>query len=335
MVLVTGGTGLVGTHLLLHLLQNNTKVRAIYRKGSDLKQVEKVFSYYTEKATELFDTIDWVLADINSIPALEIAFRNVEYVYHAAALISFDPKDYYRLKKVNATGTANIVNLCLSNKIKKLCYVSSIAVIGKSAEGQKAHEENDWSVQDANVYALTKYRAEMEVWRGSQEGLEVVIVNPGVIIGPGFWGKGSGNLFTIANNAKNHYPPGGTGFITVNDVVEIMTTLMNSGIANQRFIAVAENITYKEILTTLAKALGKKGPSKMLKPWQLNLARFFDYSRSLLTGSKREITKRAIKSLMRPEIYDNQKIKDVLGFQFGDMKEAITFCCEKFKEENP
>lgn len=336
MVLVTGGTGLVGAHLLLHLLQNNTKVRAIYREGSNLKQVEKVFSYYVkEKASELFDAIDWVLADINNIPALETAFKNVDYVYHAAALISFDPKDYYKLKKVNALGTANIVNLCLSNKVKKLCYVSTIGAIGKSVEGHKATEENDWSGQEANVYALTKHRAEMEVWRGSQEGLNVVIVNPGVIIGPGFWQQGSGNLFSIANNAKNYYPPGGTGFITVNDVVKMMTTLMHSEIVNQRFIAVAENITYKEILSILAKALGKKAPSKILRVWQLNLARFFDYLRSLITGGKRKITKKTIKSLMQPEVYDNQKIKDTLGFQFEDMKETINFCCKIFKEENP
>ena len=335
MILVTGGTGLVGAHLLLHLLQDNASVRAIYREGSNLKQVENVFAYYTEKASQLFDHIEWVLADINDIPALEIAFKDVDYVYHAAALISFDPKDYHKLKKTNALGTANIVNLSLSNAIQKLCYVSTIGAIGKSAEGQIATEENEWSSQEANVYGLTKYRAEMEVWRGSQEGLDVVIVNPGVILGPGFWETGSGTLFTIANEAKNYYPPGGTGFITVNDVVKMMVELMASNIVNQRFIAVAENLSYKEILTRMAIPLGKKAPSKKLRLWQLKLGRLFDFLKSLLIGSKRKLTKKAINSLLHPEIYDNQKIVAALDFEFEPLEATLVFCCEKFKEENP
>ena len=335
MVLVTGGTGLVGAHLLLHLLQSNTIVRATYREGSNLKRVEKVFSYYTDKASELYNKIEWVLADINDIPALEIAFNNVDYVYHAAAMISFDPKDYSELKKVNTLGTENIVNLCLDNSIKKLCYVSTIGTIGISTEGRKATEENDWTNQEVNVYALTKQMAEMEVWRGSQEGLSVVIVNPGVIIGPGFWDSGSGSLFSIANKAKRYYPPGGTGFITVNDVVKMMTELMASDIVNQRFIAVAENMTYKDILTRLAEPLGKKAPSKMLRLWQLKVGRFFDYLKSILTGSKRRITKKTIDSLLHPEIYDNQKIIDTLGFQFEPLQGIIAFSCKKFMEENP
>ena len=335
MVLVTGGTGLVGTHLLLYLVQNETPVRAIYRQGSNLKRVEKVFSYYTQNAPDLFNKIEWLLADINDIPALEIAFKNVEYVYHAAALISFDPNNYRKLKKINALGTANIVNLCLAHNIKKLCYVSTTGAIGKSVQGIKATEENEWSGQEANVYGLTKHRAEMEVWRGSQEGLPVVIVNPGIIIGPGFWDSGSGRLFTTANKEYSFYPPGGTGFITVGDVIKMMTTLMNSEVTNKRFIAVAENFTYKNILTRLSTELGKKVPTKELKVWQLELLRVFDYFNNLFTKSGRKITKKGIYSLMSREIYDNQNIVSSLGFDFEALDEVIAYSCAKFKEENP
>ena len=335
MVLVTGGTGLVGAHLLLYLVQNDTPVRAIYRQGSNLKRVEKVFSYYTQNASDLFNKIEWQQADINDIPALEIAFKRVEYVYHAAALISFDPNDYRKLKKINALGTANIINLCLANNIKKLCYVSTIGAIGKSVQGIKATEENDWSGQEANVYALTKHRAEMEVWRGSQEGLPVVIVNPGLIIGPGFWYTGSGRLFTTANKEYSFYPPGGTGFITVGDVIKMMTTLMNSEVTNKRFIAVAENLTYKNILTRLSSELGIKAPTKELKVWQMELGRVLDYLKNLITRSGRKITKKTIYSLMSREIYDNQSIINTLGFDFEDLDGVIAYSCAKFKEENP
>lgn len=334
MVLVTGGTGLVGAHLLLYLVQKNIPVKAIHRKKSDLKSVEKVFRYYTKNATTLFQKIDWVEADLNDIPALETAFKNIDYVYHAAAFISFDPKNYKTLLKTNTEGTANIVNLCITHSIKKLCYVSTIGAIGKSLNGKIASEENEWSSQDTNVYALSKYAAEMEVWRASQEGIPVAIVNPGMIIGPGFWDSGSGTLFTTANKGYKYYPPGGTGFIAVNDVVQILVQLMDSPIKNERFIAVSESLTFYEILALIAPKLGKSIPPKKLKFWQLELGRIGDLLINLSTKRGRTITKNSIQSLRQREIYDNQKIKNELNFQFEPIEYSIKLTCEKFIEEN-
>ena len=330
MVLVTGGTGLLGSHLLLHLLQKNVPVRAIYREGSPLEHVKKVFSYYTENAVQLFDSIEWAKADLNDIPALESAFMDVDMVYHAAALISFHPGDYKKLKKINTEGTANIVNMCIAKKVKKLCYASTIGAIGKSLDGKTATEENQWSGQDTNVYALSKYAAEMEVWRGTQEGLPSVIVNPGVIIGPGFWGKGSGALFSTANKGYTYYPPGGTGFVTVNDVVEIMVRLMESSIRNERFIAVAENLTFGELLGMISPHLKKAKPTKELKYWQLQIGRFFDWLAHALTRRGRQITKNTIRSLYERDLYSNEKIKGTLNFEFSPLASSIEFCCEKF-----
>jgi nucleoside-diphosphate-sugar epimerase len=335
MILVTGGTGMVGAHLLLHLLQKNIPIKAIYRPKSNLQRVKKVFTYYTKNSDSLFQQINWIEADLNDIPALERAFKDVEYVYHAAALISFDPGNYKKLYKTNTKGTANIVNLCIEKGIKKLCYVSTIGAIGKSSEGAMATEENEWSEQEVNVYALTKYLGEMEVWRGSQEGLPVVILNPGIIVGPGFWDSGTGDLFTTANKGYKYYPPGGTGFISIHDVIHIMVTLMDSKIRNERFITVAENLTFKEILLQMVQVLGKQKPKKELKPWQLEIGRWFDWFRNLLTGQGRRITKNAIQSLKHRELYSSEKIKHRLRFDFEPLDETIEFCCAKFKEENP
>ncbi len=334
MVLVTGGTGLVGAHLLLHLIKHDISVKAIHRKGSDLKRVEKVFNYYNSAGSELFKKIIWVEADINDIPRLETVFKEVIYVYHAAALISFDPRDYKGLLKINAEGTADIVNLCIANQIKKLCYVSTIGTIGKSVAGNMATEENEWNDQHVNVYALSKYEAEMEVWRGSQEGLSVVIVNPGVILGPGFWQTGTGNLFTKANKSYSYYPPGGTGFITVHDVVRIMVALMNSEIKNERFIAVAENLSFKEILTRLKRVLGKPQPKKQLQYWQLKTAVVLDFIWCTMTGKPRSITKNAIYSMKHRDAYSNEKIKEFLNFEFEALDATIDFSCQRFLEEN-
>ncbi|MUH34254.1 NAD-dependent epimerase/dehydratase family protein [Zobellia amurskyensis] len=333
MVLVTGGTGLVGSHLLLKLMQNGSSVRAIHRKGSDLKRVVKVFSYYTGDAQNLFNKIEWIEADLNDIPALEGAFDQITHVYHTAALISFDPQNFDILEKINTEGTANIVNLCIAHGVKKLCYTSTIGAIGKTLGNSMADEENAWTPREANVYGLTKQAAEMEAWRGSQEGLPVVMVNPGVIIGPGFWHSGSGDLFTVAKKGYRSYPPGGTGFITVHDVVKMMVSLMDSEIVNERYIAVAENLTFKEILTKITTELGVKPPSVQLKFWQLEIGRWFDWLKNLFLKSGRRITRNSIQSLKNREIYNNQKIKTDLNFEFETLDHTISFCCERFKEE--
>lgn len=335
MILVTGGTGLVGAHLLLKLVEGGYSVRAIHREESDLERVEKVFGYYRKDAKKLFNNIEWVIADINNIPELDIAFKGITQVYHSAAMISFDPEDYKKLQKINTEGTANIVNLCIANNVRKLCYASTIGAIGRSIDSSKADEESPWTPQEANVYGLSKHAAEIEVWRGSQEGLPVIIVNPGVIVGPGFWNIGSGALFTTARKTYGFYPPGGTGFISVHDVVAMMVELMESPIKNERYIAVAENWRYQKILTEITQRFGLKPPKKALRFWQLEIGRWFDGLKNLLFKNGRTITKSHIRSLKNRQIFDNQKIKDEIGFEFRSLEKEIQFCCARFKEENP
>ncbi|HDZ13271.1 MAG TPA: NAD-dependent epimerase/dehydratase family protein [Pricia sp.] len=335
MILVTGGTGLVGAHLLLKLAEDGHSVRAIHREGSNLQRVEKVFGYYRKDAMALFNSIEWIVADINDIPALDIAFIGITKVYHAAALISFDPSDEKILQKINAEGTANIINLCIAHSVEKLCYVSTIGTIGKTFDGKDATEETPWSPLEANVYGRSKYAAEMEVWRGSQEGVPIVMVNPGVIVGPGFWDNGSGAIFNTAQKTYGYYPPGGTGFISAHDVVAMMQQLMASSIMNERFIAVAENWTYHKLLTEIAENLKIKPPTKALKFWQLEVGRWFDGLKNLLFKSGRTLTKSHIRSLKNQQIYENRKIVKALSFEFRSLKDEIRFCSKLFKEENP
>ncbi len=335
MILVVGGTGLVGSHLLFHLVSKGNSVSSIHRKGSDLDKVKTIFSYYSETPQELFNKIKWVEADINDIPALEGAFRGITHVYHCAALISFNPRDFKLLQKINVEGTANIVNLCLACNISKLCYVSSIATIGKSTDTSPVTENTEWNSNDPNVYALSKHLAEMEVWRGAQEGLEVVIVNPGLIIGPGFWDRGSGRLFSISARGRGYYPPGGSGFITVNDVVNMMMNLMESEVYNERFILIDKNLTFKEILSTVAREFGRNTPKKALKYWQLNLLWRLDWLRSRLTGSHRLLTKKGVAALKERQLYSNKKVLGILDYKFELMAESIYFSCNRFKESNP
>ena len=218
MILVTGATGLVGSHLLVKLLQENEVVKALYRSEKQIEKVRHVFAFYNKM--ELFDKIKWVKGDVTDIPTLEKAFENVTHIYHCAALVSFEPKDEENLRKINIEGTANIVNCCIDFKVKKLCHVSSIAALGdKKAYESDSTEETEWNFEKSHSdYALSKYGAEMEVFRGHQEGLEVVIVNPGVIFGYGFPKRGSDVIIQSVRRGTSFYTKGFVGIVFVDDV---------------------------------------------------------------------------------------------------------------------
>ena len=327
MILVTGGTGLVGAHLLLHLIEsrNNAteKIRAIYRTIESIEKTRSLFNLY--KKINLFNFIEWVNADIVDVPSLESAFIGISQVYHCAAIISFHPKDEEKIRKINIEGTANIVNFCLSYNIQKLCYVSSIAALGDLAAHETIiTEETEWNPEKPHSdYAISKYGAEMEVWRGQQEGLNILIINPGVIIGPGFQEQGSGLLFKKVADGLSFYTLGTTGFVAVSDVVRICNELMNSDIKNERFTLIAENITFRDILNSIAAALHVQKPTKHAKPYLMELIWRLDWILSVVFGQKRQFTKATAKASYSKSLYSNQKIKDTLNTEFADVKEYI------------
>ncbi|RMA66347.1 NAD-dependent epimerase/dehydratase family protein [Ulvibacter antarcticus] len=334
MILVTGGTGLVGSHLLYSLLKNNETVRAIHRKSSDLEAVKEVFNYYTgaSEATEtLFKKIDWFEADITEVPSLSEAFKNITHVYHAAAYISFDVKHFYKLKKANIEGTANVVNLCISNKVEKLCHVSSIATMGAGLNGDTISEATEWNSEEKNsVYSITKYGAEMEVWRGTQEGLNVVIVNPGIILGSGYWNSGSGIIFKSVAKGIPFYTIGGIGIVDVQDVVKVMIALMKSPVKNERFVLVSKSIYYKELLTEIALQLNKKPPRKKAAKWVLTVFSKLDWLSHILFRSKRKLLKSTVNSLYKISFYDACKIEKELDFQFTPYPKTLERVSKNF-----
>ncbi|PIF61596.1 NAD-dependent epimerase/dehydratase family protein [Flavobacterium sp. 11] len=327
MILVTGGTGLVGAHLLLHLIESQSigseKVRAIYRSIASMEKTKSLFATY--KKESLFDQIEWIPADITEVPSLEIAFQNIDTVYHCAALISFDPKDEDALRKTNIEGTANIVNFCIAYEIKKLCFVSSIATLGDLLPHEKfITEETEWNPEKPhNDYAISKYGAEMEIWRGQQEGLDVIIINPGVILGPGFREQGSGQLFTKVKNGLKFYTLGSTGFVAVTDVIRIAHQLMQSEIKNERFTLIAENSIFRDILNSMADALGVKKPEIHAKPFFMEMLWRLDWFVSNVLQQKRKLSQTTAKASYSTTIFSNQKIKNTLKTDFINIHQYI------------
>ncbi len=324
MILVTGGTGLVGAHLLIALLRKNEKVRATHRATSDLEAVKKVFAIYGDTQGELFNKIEWVEANITNVPDLTNAFKEITLVYHCAAYISFNPKNFRGLKKTNIEGTANVVNLCLSRGIEKLCYVSSIATLGSTTNGDPIDEETYWNPEENNnVYSITKHGAEMEVWRGIQEGLNAVIVNPGVILGEGFWNSGSGTIIRNAAKGGKFYTTGSSGFVDVRDVVAAMIRLMESPISNERYILVGENLNYKELLTYLAKEFKHPPPSRTIGRNTFIWLSRLDALSSMLFGSKRRLLRSMVDSMFSTPVFSADKIRSQLNFEFQPIPQTI------------
>jgi nucleoside-diphosphate-sugar epimerase len=323
MILVTGGTGLVGAHLLLHLVENEDNIRAICRETKSIEKTKSLFKLYQKES--LYSKIEWVQADIIDIPSLEFAFKNIEYVYHCAGLISYDPNDETLLRKVNIEGTANIVNFCLEYNIKKLCHVSSIATLGSLMPLEEyVTEDNEWNPETRHSdYAISKYGAEIEVWRGYQEGLNIVIVNPGVIFGAGFWNQGSGTFFSAIKKGFPFYTLGSTGYVGVTDVVKIMTQLMKSAIVGERYIVVAENSSFKKVIFEIANNLKVKTPTIEAKPWLLNLGWRIDWLVSTIFRTKRKLSKYSASSLLNEDKISNAKIKNALNFEFQSIDKVI------------
>lgn len=324
MILITGATGLVGSHLLLKLLSENSRtiITALYRSEN---KKQKIIDWLLYKNKDLVVTnIIWKQADITDIPTLESIFKNIDHVYHCASKVSFDPKQRDLLNKINIEGTANVVNLCLHYNIKKLCHVSSIASLGDAKNSQAIDENCEWNPEKYNGdYAISKNGGEIEVWRGIYEGLNAIIVNPGVIIGDGLWDGGSADLFNQVNHGFPFYTKGTTGFISVVDVASCLIKLMKSEYSAQRYILVESNPTYQEILNSVAQSIRKKKPHIQATKFMTNLAWRCDALFCLLTSKKRTLTKDTALASHSISIYNNTKIKQAIDHDFIPVLEYI------------
>ena len=330
MILVTGGTGLVGSHLLAALLQQGIAVRATYREVSDLGALRRRLSSQYPEIESRWEAIEWVRAPLSDIPALDTAVRGIRTLYHCAGLIDFDPRRSEDLLQTNWEGTKNLVNTALAAGVRTFCHVSSIATIG--GFGETATESDVWDPNRTNVYATSKYLGEMEVWRGGLEGLETVIVNPGVILGAGDWERGSGRFFSAVAGGLRYALPGGTGFVGVRDVVRCMMGLTEGGHTGRRYILVSENRSYAGVFEDIARALRRPAPKWLLKPWLLEVLWRLDWLRSTLARSPRKISRDTARSLRHRKRYDNSRVKDALGFAFEPVSTVIDRCAKQFRE---
>jgi dihydroflavonol-4-reductase len=334
MILVTGGTGLLGSHLLFDLIRSGKQVRVLKRNASDTKMVQKIFSYYSDVPESLVSKIEWIDGDLLDFASIEDALDGISEIYHAGAVVSFYPADHKKMLKVNIEGTANLVNLALEKKIDKFCYVSSVSTLGRADNNGLTDEETFWAPSGKNsVYAISKYGAEREVWRGMEEGLNAVVVNPSVILGPGFWNDNSG-LFRLVWEGLKYYTKGINGYVDVKDVVRAMILLMEKNLFNERFIVSSENISYQQLFTLIAENLDKPVPTINVPPLLSHIAWRVEAIRSKLTGSKPEVTKEMATTTTQQYTFSNEKIRKALSFEFLLVEESIRQTCQLFKKDH-
>ncbi len=325
MIFVTGGTGLLGSQLLYDLALSNTPIRAIYRSEERLGRVRRFFLYRNpQNGIALYEKIEWIKGDILDIANLLEQMEGCQKVYHCAGLVSFHPDDYSKLFKINREGTANIVNACLEKNIHKLCHVSSTAAIGGDSK-ELITEKTKWkNGAISSGYSLSKNAAEREVWRGIEEGLNAVIINPCVIFGPGSWEESSLAIFSTVEKGLSHYPPGSNATVDVRNVSSCMISLMESDISAQRFLCTGSNQTFKELTTEISVQLRIKPPQKEAARWQVIIVRLLLSFVKGIAGKRSNITKETVKNLFSDKAYDPTKIKQAISIEFIPLKEQVS-----------
>jgi len=335
MILVSGGSGLLGSHLLLELVREHEEVVALKRPSSDLDEVRRIFSFHSNEADDLFKLIDWVDVDLLSPYEVEQVMIDIEQVYHCAAMVSFQPGLRKQMIDFNVQSTANVVNACLEVGIEKLLHVSSSSAIGRAPEGTAADETRIWARSKySSGYAESKFRSEMEVWRGIEEGLDAVIVNPTIIFGPGFWDRGSSSMFSRIAGGLKYATPGITGYVGVQDVVSAMTQLMASDVSGERFILNAGDHSYREVFEMIGAALDEQRKLKDVSPSTLGFLARMDAIMGFFTG-KRRITSEHVHSAFNEAHFSSEKIRKALGMEFTPISNVIEGVARMYRADNP
>lgn len=322
MILITGGTGFLGSYIIKELVEKGFSVRAIRRSNK--------LPFFIPK--EIFDKVEWVDGDVLDVISLENAMNGVHTIIHSAGIISFIKKERKQMYQVNVEGTANVVNMALEKNVRRFIHISSVAAVGRTAGGAHVNEENKWEESKLNThYAKSKYKAELEVWRGISEGLNAVILNPSTILGYGDWETSSCAIFKKVYKEFPWYISGINGFVDVEDVARAAVLLMKSNINEERFIINGDNWPFKKLQDTIADGFGKKHPSRSTTPFLMSLAWRMEKMKSVFTGKRPLLTKESTRVANSKTYFENDKLFNALSeFSFTPLEQTIQKACEKY-----
>lgn len=331
-VFVTGGTGLVGSHLLVKLHRAGCRIRALVRRNPSFTQLELVCGWYEQSFRELFTSVEWVYGDTLDFVALCEQMKGMESVFHCAAVVSFNSKNSEELIRTNVQGTSNVVDAALACGVSRFCFISSIAALGSPVNDGVIDEDTPWKNDGKHsIYAESKFRSELEVWRGANEGLQVVILNPGIVLGPGCPDKGSLLLFQTVRKGMSFYTKGVTGYVDVRDVCDAALLLMSRLVFGRRFVLVSENLDNKRLFSLIAMGFQRRPPRFLANSVVLEIGAFAALMVGRFTGKTPQLTRETARSAQKMHQYSNRRIKEVLNFSFIPIEQTVRETCAFLK----
>jgi len=330
MILITGATGILGRVIALELLKKGKKVRATKRSSSNLPEVKDSYKFYTDRPDFYYDQIEWVDIDFDDQDSLENALKDVDEVYHCAAKVSFNPSAEKELYRNNSEATEKLLFAIDPDKVKKFLFVSSIAVLDGYNDKGEMDENSDFNEKlDHSNYAISKYLSEMEVWRASAEGLNTIIINPGLIIGSGNWNHSSGKLFKEMSNGFTF--SGSTAYVDVRDVAKIAVELMERSIFGQRFILTSEDVKYKHMADKVRKTFGKT-PAKLISNSILDILPFFSVIFGWFIPILKLGNRTNVETIKSDSKITNNKIRETLNYEFIPIDESVDFHLKNYAQ---
>jgi nucleoside-diphosphate-sugar epimerase len=326
--IVIGANGLVGSHVILHLLKSGKRATAISRNGQPFSLFYTLMDWYGLSSQECDNLITWKKADVTDVYSFEDIISKNAIVYHCAALVSFHDDDKVEMDRINILGTANVVNVCNEKQVRKLAYISSVSTLSMKENTNVLDEESYWKTNGKETnYARSKYLAEMEVWRGIEEGLNAVMVNPTIIIGPHDFSKGSVQLINTIFEGLKFYPSGSTGFVDANDVAKAIIELAESNLNAQRYILNGANLSYHDFFVMVCRSFNISLPKWEVNSWMSGIAWRLDKLRAFIFRIRPLITKETANASSQKRMYNSSKIIETLSFSFIPASEFINNTC--------
>lgn len=321
-ILLTGATGFLGSYILQELIEHGYPVRALRRSTKPLPWIP----------TNILERVEWIEGDVLDVIALQDALVEVDTVIHSAAVVSFHPADRKRMYQVNVDGTKHVVDMALEAGTRRIVHISSVAALGRTASESWVDEDSKWEDNDVQThYARSKFKAELQVWRGMAEGLEGLILNPSTILGYGDWSTGSCSLFKQIHDGFPWYTSGVNGFVDVRDVARAMRLAVESSRTEERYLICAENWSFRDLQQCMAESFGVKGPRRKATPFLLGLAWRLAAIKGLLTGKHELLSKESARVGISQTRFRNNKFLEAFpSFTYRSLKETIQEACTRY-----
>jgi nucleoside-diphosphate-sugar epimerase len=301
-------------------------VRGLYRSAASLQSARRSWEFQGFAAR--WSEVEWVRADLEDPTDVESALEGADYAVHAAALVSFRKKDEHLMLRGTPLLVEHMVNAALHQGLKGFIHISSVAVLQGSE--MPLDESADPQRKGLNAYARSKFDAEMQARRGEAEGLNVLILNPSVILGLPFWADGSSRLLRSASKGLPAVPGGSTGWVDLRDVAAAVVHGLRQPSWGERFILSGSNQAFETFYGGIADRLLKRRAPVLRARWPFELAWRLLAGVQALGGPTAQLTRDGVRAATSTVGYQNRKATE-WGLHFKPFDETLDWIASSWK----